>query len=266
MPTTQLSLGTPITLVANQTYALPASAVQLVWQNTVGADVQGSLDGVTFSSLGVSAANEVKTVFSGATFIKTPAANTIVSAKTAPVASFPSSSSGSINANSLVLGSDVVLTRDSANTLALRNGVSGQGFHIYNTFTDSSNYERLEMDWVGNNMFIKTTGAGTGSTARNMQLIAGGTLTVGSSGGQSWVFTGSVLTPTSDNVSDLGIPASAKIRNIFVAGSVANRTKAGTPTDADVNTPTDGMMIIDTTASKIWVRIGGTWKQTVALT
>lgn len=44
-------------------------------------------------------------------------------------------------------------------------------------------------------------------------------------------------------------------------------TKAGTPTDADVpGGATDGDTIIDTTASKIWVRIGGTWKQTVALT
>lgn len=43
--------------------------------------------------------------------------------------------------------------------------------------------------------------------------------------------------------------------------------KAGTPTDADVpGGATDGDTIIDTTASKIWVRIGGTWKQTAALT
>ena len=45
------------------------------------------------------------------------------------------------------------------------------------------------------------------------------------------------------------------------------QTKAGTPTDADiVGGAADGDVIIDTTASKIWVRIGGTWKQTAALT
>lgn len=44
-------------------------------------------------------------------------------------------------------------------------------------------------------------------------------------------------------------------------------TKAGTPTDADVpGGASDGDTIVDTTASKIWIRIGGTWKQTVALT
>ena len=45
------------------------------------------------------------------------------------------------------------------------------------------------------------------------------------------------------------------------------QTKAGTPTDADIaGGAADGDVIIDVTASKIWVRIGGTWKQTVALT
>ena len=45
------------------------------------------------------------------------------------------------------------------------------------------------------------------------------------------------------------------------------QTKAGTPTDADVvGGASDGDIIIDTTASKIWVRIGGVWKSTVALT
>ena len=265
MSTTSLSLGSSITLIANQVYALPSSAVQLAWQNVAGADLQGSMDGVAFSSLGVSAANEVKTVFSGANFIKTAVASTTAVAKVAPVASFPSSSSGSINATTLVLGSDVFLVRDSANTLAQRNGTLGQSFNIYNTFTDSSNYERFEMNWVGNNLFIKTTGAGTGSTARNIQILPGGTLTVGTSIGQTFQFNGAHLLPTTDNISDIGV-GGAKIRNIFVGGSVANRTKAGTPVDADVNAPTDGMLIVDTTASKIWIRIGGTWKQTVALT
>jgi hypothetical protein len=45
------------------------------------------------------------------------------------------------------------------------------------------------------------------------------------------------------------------------------QTKAGTPTDADIVAgAADGDVVIDTTASKIWVRIGGTWKATAALT
>jgi hypothetical protein len=43
-------------------------------------------------------------------------------------------------------------------------------------------------------------------------------------------------------------------------GLIVHRLKAGTPSDADVTTPASGMMIVDTTASKIWVRVGTTWK------
>lgn len=42
------------------------------------------------------------------------------------------------------------------------------------------------------------------------------------------------------------------------------QTKAGTPVDGDITGgAADGDMVVDTTASKIWVRIGGTWKGVV---
>jgi hypothetical protein len=41
---------------------------------------------------------------------------------------------------------------------------------------------------------------------------------------------------------------------------IALKTKAGTPSDADFSTPASGMIAVDTTASKIWVRVGSTWK------
>ncbi len=48
---------------------------------------------------------------------------------------------------------------------------------------------------------------------------------------------------------------------IIGADGVATKTKAGTPTDGDfVTTPPDGTIVVDTTANKIWVRVGGTWK------
>lgn len=47
---------------------------------------------------------------------------------------------------------------------------------------------------------------------------------------------------------------------------ITTKTKAGAPTDADfASTPADGTMVIDTTNSKIYVRIGGIWKATAAL-
>jgi hypothetical protein len=65
------------------------------------------------------------------------------------------------------LSADVLLRRDAANILALRNGVNAQAFNIYNTFTDASNYERGVMRWVSNNLEIGTQAAGTG-TARDV--------------------------------------------------------------------------------------------------
>lgn len=45
------------------------------------------------------------------------------------------------------------------------------------------------------------------------------------------------------------------------AASVNLQTKAGTPVDGDITGgAADGDVVVDTSASKIWVRIGGTWK------
>lgn len=61
---------------------------------------------------------------------------------------------------------DVCLMRDAANTLALRNGTAAQAFNIYNTYTDSGNYERLALYYSSNIAGIGTLRAGTGSARR----------------------------------------------------------------------------------------------------
>lgn len=71
--------------------------------------------------------------------------------------------------------SDTILVRDSAaNILALRNGTSAQTFNIYNTYTDASNYEKLQASWSANLMTFGTAAAGTG-TIRGMRLASGST-------------------------------------------------------------------------------------------
>lgn len=78
------------------------------------------------------------------------------------------------SATSALTTQDVILARDAANTLALRNGVNAQAFRVYNTFTDASNYERGVMAWSSNILQIGTQAAGTG-TARSVQVVAGTT-------------------------------------------------------------------------------------------
>jgi hypothetical protein len=78
---------------------------------------------------------------------------------------------------------DLQLHRDSADTLAQRRSTNAQTFRIYNTFTDSSNYERGKLEWSSNVLRIGTEKAGTGS-ARALELQTDGTtrLTIDTSG------------------------------------------------------------------------------------
>lgn len=79
-------------------------------------------------------------------------------------------SSGS---NALSSTVDTFLRRDAANIMAQRNSTTAQALRVYNTFTDSSNYERAVFDWktTANILTIGTQEAGTGS-ARDVKLLA----------------------------------------------------------------------------------------------
>lgn len=61
-------------------------------------------------------------------------------------------------------GNGAFLEADANNILAQRNSTSAQTFRIYNTYTDASNYERVNMGWSGNVFSIAPTAAGTGTT------------------------------------------------------------------------------------------------------
>ncbi len=70
---------------------------------------------------------------------------------------------------------DLSLFRDAADTLAHRRGTNPQTLHVYNTFTDASNYERAIFDWneTANTLTIGAEAAGTG-TFRDIQFVANG--------------------------------------------------------------------------------------------
>ena len=68
---------------------------------------------------------------------------------------------------------DLVLWRDAAGILAQRNGTSAQTNRVYNTYTNSSNYEVGVFDWqtTANVLTIGTQNLGTGS-ARYIKLTS----------------------------------------------------------------------------------------------
>lgn len=79
-----------------------------------------------------------------------------------------------VNGADLQIGAtDTVLTRDAANTLAQRNATNAQTFRLYNTFTDTSNYERAALQWSGNALQFITESAGTG-LVRSIGIYPGG--------------------------------------------------------------------------------------------
>ena len=83
---------------------------------------------------------------------------------------------GSFYANSLTLGGDVALSRDTANILALRNGANAQTFNTYGTYTDASNYRRLRQTMTtAGAVTIAAEGLGTGATGNTVEFNIDGT-------------------------------------------------------------------------------------------
>ena len=127
---------------------------------------------------------------------------------------------------------DVILNRDAANTLALRNGVNAQTLNVYNTFTDASNYERGVFDWAGtaNVLTIGTKAAGTG-VARNLQFLVGGVnkLDYGVTTSSTWTFANKVAVPGAANPA-LTSTATWTSGAGSSAGTLTNAPSVGNPT------------------------------------
>jgi hypothetical protein len=77
-------------------------------------------------------------------------------------------------------------TLNATGTTELVNGGTTAGpFRIYNTFTDATNFERLNLRWASNVAIIGTEKGGTGGSARALEFQTDGVtrMTIASSGG-----------------------------------------------------------------------------------
>lgn len=89
---------------------------------------------------------------------------------------------------------------------------AGGSFHVYNTYTDASNYERLSFLWFSNTAIIFANGLGSGSN-RKIKLQNGGA-------GQTVSFDCNAIFET-DNTYDIGASSSAnRPRNVYVGSAV----------------------------------------------
>lgn len=68
---------------------------------------------------------------------------------------------------------DAYVYGDADNAIGMRNGTNAQSLHIYNTYTDASNYERASIFFDANQAILEAGYAGTG-VARSFYLRTGG--------------------------------------------------------------------------------------------
>lgn len=116
--------------------------------------------------------------------------------------------SGSVLAANFYVGAtDTILTRDAANTLAQRNGTNANRSKVYNIFTDASNGEWFDIDWItnANVATIGTNNNGTG-VARNLRVNIGGVnkLDYGVTNTGQWTLVGGLLINSTSSLTNSG--------------------------------------------------------------
>lgn len=157
---------------------------------------------------------------------------------------------------------DLYLWRDAANILAQRNGVNGQMYRTYNTYTDASNYERAQVGWLSN-VFSILVGAGGTGASRSMTIgvdaSSTGVLNLQTSGSNRWQVT---ATGHFVAVSNLNFwVGTAALATTATAGFLGVNSCAGAPTGVPASIPTGQIpMVVDSTNSKLYAYIGGAWK------
>lgn len=126
----------------------------------------------------------------------------------------------------LILSGDLTLSGSASNGLIARSA-TGVGTNVLSARAAADTVDRFQ---IGNNGFTQW---GAGSGARDVALKR-------SNAGEL-------------SVRNVGDTAMATLL-------AAVKVKAGAPTDADYSGPVDGLVVVDTTNSKIWARTGGAWK------
>jgi hypothetical protein len=154
-------------------------------------------------------------------------------------------------------GSDTFLLRDNfANIIGQRNGTSPQAFTVYNTYTDSSNYERLITLWSGNTAFIATQALGTGVSRPLVIDAASQTFRIGGTG--MW------LINSSGNIVDQGTHTIAAGGAISSGGEISAGTNFQLTSASGavywasksiIKSPTDGIVSMTNNASTTFTRL-----------
>ena len=71
------------------------------------------------------------------------------------------------------------LFEDAANIIGQRRGTNSQEFRVYNTFTSSTSFERLNIAWASNVCTIEVTAGSAGGTLRGLRIGGASTSLLG---------------------------------------------------------------------------------------
>ena len=165
---------------------------------------------------------------------------------------------------------DVILFRDAANNLALRNTTSSQIFSVYNTVS-GINFEKLNIEWAGNTLFLYTAQGGTG-VARNIIFGTSGAATLSFLIGNAvvWKFdaSGNFLSNV-DGAVNIGASGANRPNTIFSSAEIipgsnlhflSNSGLLYWDTRSIISSPADGDLLFrDSTAATFGlIKLGGT--------
>ena len=146
-------------------------------------------------------------------------------------------------------GVDAVLTADANYQFDMRNGTNPNSLNIYNTYTDASNYERLEIKWDSDVATIECVSAGSGS-ARPFNIKSGGEVKLFTSAGEA-LRLGSVVRvnknfyPLSDSAFECG-RTTQRWSNTFT-----DKITIGNGTDAILNGDGTGKIYMGNDSSQL---------------
>lgn len=82
-----------------------------------------------------------------------------------------------LRTSAINLSTDVILERDAANNLAIRNSNASQALRVYKNYNSSVSYERGVFDWqtTSGTLRIGTENAGAGNVATPLTIVTSGT-------------------------------------------------------------------------------------------
>jgi hypothetical protein len=123
----------------------------------------------------------------------------------------------SVSGPKLAVPLNVGVISPTSNALHLYNGTTPQALYVYNTYTNSSNYERFRIEWASNQISLSNQAAGTGigrpliidGGSGTLYVTAGNAVRLQTNAATRWGVEGSAghLVPGADNTYDLGWPS-----------------------------------------------------------